>query len=315
MNKKILIPMDIYKEIYPWLIEDTGYEPVMFCMEFNNMVEDYEYNLECLKEKELLETNQFDILYNHALKVCDYLIFDLEYWQELYGMDPFINLKLKQLQDSWNQHIKTHLLFQKNDEKVYFSFIFLTGLYIKYKITQGLFDILCPFTMNVDLENKEIIRIEVLELYKFLRSTEIKDSRKNMVEIRYNGKKLLIKNTENWFTRKICHDLDFSVSEKDTAIVSSNNNSYYCSGRKGRKPDASYLTLVISAYRLIKRLSFSNEGLTNVEGYFILDFLKYLNVIEEGSKKDDILNLRATIKNLLNKKYKPEWFDDILLNN
>ena len=38
MNKKILIPMDIYKEIYPWLIEDTGYEPFMFCMVFNNIV-------------------------------------------------------------------------------------------------------------------------------------------------------------------------------------------------------------------------------------------------------------------------------------
>jgi len=313
MDKKILIPMDIYKEIYPWLIEDTGYKPVMFCMEFHNMVEDYEYNLECLKEEELLTSNQFDILYNHALKVCNYLIFDLVYWRELYDMSPFINLKLKQLQDSWNQHIKTHLHFQKNDENVYFSFIFLTGLYIKYKITQGLFDISCPSTMNVDLENKEIIRIEILELYKFLR-TEIKDTQKNMVEIRYNGKKLLIKNTENWFTQTISRHLDFSVSEKDATIAPSNNNSYYRPGRKGRKPDVSYLTLVISAYRLIKRLSFSNKGLTNVEGYFILDFLKFLNAIEEGSKKDDILNLRATIKNLLNKNYEPEWFDDVLLS-
>ncbi len=93
-----------------------------------------------------------------------------------------------------------------------------------------------------------------------------------------------------------------TLEEAETEL----DKDYPSIGKRGRKRENAILdTITLSIYNLLRHSSFAakGKGLTDNEGNFILGLLKYLKLIDEDSPKNDILNLRATIRNLQNMKF------------
>ena len=89
------------------------------------------------------------------------------------------------------------------------------------------------------------------------------------------------------------------------------DRDYPSIGKRGRKRENAILdTVTLSIYNLLCHSSFAakGKGLTDNEGNFILELLKYLKLIDEDSPKNDILNLRATIRNLQKYEVRPNWW-------
>ncbi|MDL2208857.1 hypothetical protein LJB97_04460, partial [Parabacteroides sp. OttesenSCG-928-O15] len=84
-------------------------------------------------------------------------------------------------------------------------------------------------------------------------------------------------------------------------------------GKKGRKKISKICDwMLMSTYKLMKNhASFSDKTkiLTDNEAKFLLGYLKYLGLIEEDSKRDDVLNIRATVNNLRKYTLDFDWWN------
>lgn len=99
-----------------------------------------------------------------------------------------------------------------------------------------------------------------------------------------------------------------SLEEAETEL----EKDYPSIGKRGRKRENAILdTVTLSVYNLLRHSSFAikGKGLTDNEGNFILELLKYLEILDEDSPKNDILNLRATIRNLQKYGVRPNWWN------
>lgn len=98
-----------------------------------------------------------------------------------------------------------------------------------------------------------------------------------------------------------------TLEEAETEL----DKDYPSIAKRGRKRENAILdTITLSIYNLLRHSSFAakGKGLTDNEGNFILGLLKYLKLIDEDSPKNDILNLRATIRNLQKYEVRPNWW-------
>lgn len=310
--KKIVIPTDIYKHIEPWLTEDIKYDHNMLDKEFNNIIDTY-IDSEEYPSKGEIPTSDFDSIVKFALQVSDNIVFDFTDWYIPNSKTPFMKFDIEDISDIWNRYIKKHPNYTEADEDIYYSILFLTGIWLKYKATKGMFDYDYDSPTEKPLPNTGKIRPEMLEVYRLLHSD--KQTNSQLVTLTYKQDSITIKNTDNWFITALdCFFKDYlhvnGYEGADRELAGFDPN-YTPNNKKGRKADTAFLMVTISLYRLLKHLPFSDKGLTNDEGYFILDYLKLLDVIDEGGAKDDILNLRATINNLLKKSYTPQWWNEI----
>lgn len=320
MDKRIIIPIDVYKRIEPWLIKELRYDRDMLDREFNGMIDTY-LDSEDYPQKGEIPTGDFDTIVDFALKVSDNIVFDFTGWYTLNSKTPFMRFSIEDIAKIWDEHIKKNPNYTEADIDIYYSILFLTGLYLKHKATKGMFDFEYgsstekPIKNNEKMrpENNEKVRLEMLEVYKLFHAD--KQTNNRTIRIDYKGDTLRIKNTENWFITMLndhfkdyLHVNGYEGADRELAGF----DPYYTSNKKGRKADTPFLMVTISLYQLLKHLSFSDKGLTNDEGRFILDYLILLDVIEEETQKDDILNLRATINNLLKKSYTPQWWNEII---
>lgn len=141
---------------------------------------------------------------------------------------------------------------------------------------------------------------------------EKKKTKNNTITIEYNKQKIELTNDDNWFLNMITPYLDKylgipSLEEAEAEL----NKDYPTTGKRGRKRENAILdTVTLSIYNLLRHSSFAakGKGLTDNEGKFILSLLVYLRLIDEDSSKNDILNLRATIRNLQKYEVRPNWW-------
>lgn len=314
MDKKIIIPIDVYKRIELWLFEDVRYDRNMLNEEFTDIINNYMDSEDYPSKGEPPSDTDFEATTDFALQVTDNIVMDFTDWMNPDFKTPFMQFDIKDISAIWNKRIRNDCPnYMEADNDIYYAVLFFTGIWLKHKATKGMFGLDYSAPMEKAIPNKDKVRPEMLEVYKLFHADKLTNNR--TVELRYKGDTLKIKNTDNWFTTM----LDYYFKDylqvngyEDADRELTDFDPYYTPNKKGRKADVSFLMVTITLYRLLKHLSFSDKGLTNDEGFFILDYLKLLDIIEEGSSKDDILNLRSTINNLLNKHYTPQWWNGII---
>lgn len=305
MNR-LIIPIEPLKRIESWLETAIGYEPVMFEEEFTEISnrleseEETELYLNLTYKDNPALTGDF---HNDALLIGKNLVIPI------YPIsDNKFTISQEEIKVIFDKHITSP---NTQDEDAYFALLMLSAIYYKHKATTGFFGFEpgSPF----EKPNPAKVRKEMLELY-ILFNEESKTNKKT-IDIAYNNNSILLRNSENWFTDMMQsyfkEHLVINNAEQAKRELANFDPNYTDS--KGKKPDTVYNSLLISVYNLIKNTSIkSDKALSDKEANFILDYLKYIGAIEEEGKRDDILNLRASIKNLQN--FFSQWWNPALFS-
>ena len=199
---------------------------------------------------------------------------------------------------------------EEQDQDIFNGILLIVAIYYKYTQTNGYFDFGDYVAAPEQIQYTYSVRPDMLNLYKMFH--EKKKTKNNTITIEYNKQKIELTNDDNWFLNMITPYLDKylgipSLEEAEAEL----NKDYPTTGKRGRKRENAILdTVTLSIYNLLRHSSFAakGKGLTDNEGKFILSLLVYLRLIDEDSSKNDILNLRATIRNLQKYEVRPNWW-------
>lgn len=313
-----IIPIELFKRIEPWLINDIHFDRMLIDKELDLISDIYLLGDKKFPEETQniflsIKRNEKEIPYPNlgtdeekhefSLTVGKNLVLDSGTW----NTDNIINL--------WNEHNRDeNPEYQQIDQDVLYGILLVIALYYKHQQTNGLFDFEDFIINQEQMAYTYSIRPDMLRLYKLFHDK--KKSKKNTITIEYNKQKIELTNDDEWFLNMITPYLDKYLGVPNLEEVTEElEKDYPTLGTRGRKKQSTIFdTVLLSIYNLLRHSSFAikDKGLTNNEGEFILDVLKYLELIEEDSPKDDILNLRATIRNLQKYGVQPEWWKTVM---
>lgn len=141
---------------------------------------------------------------------------------------------------------------------------------------------------------------------------EKKHIKSNAIRIEYNNEVITLDNFDNWFMNMISPYLEkyLGISSLEEAQKELEED-YPTKGKKGRKKNSLVADwLLWQTSQLLQHSSFAeaNVQVNKSQAAFLLNYLKYLGLIEEDSQKDDMLNLRATLNNLKKNTPKFNWW-------
>ncbi len=307
----ILFSLPLLKKIEPLLKECYGFERPMLSHGLLTVYSAYAENYGQFSKKEeetfLLEppihkplsdlrkpstshTIDLDAQYECAFNVGNKMLLNLG----SYTIDDIAELVDKYLEESTTT---------KKDIDILFCLILMAGVYYKHQWTNGLFDFRDFLVNDMQMNYTYRVRPDFLKLYEMFHSE--KKIKSNSIRIEYNNEVINLENFDNWFLNMVTPYLDKYLGVKSLEEVQTElQHDYPDKKQKGRKKVNNIADIMLmGTYNIIQYSSMAEEGksLTNKQAEFLLDYLKYLGVIEPDSNKDDTLNLRATINNL--KKY------------
>lgn len=221
------------------------------------------------------------------------------------------NFKAEYIKDIWNTYNNNEdQAYEQQDQDVFYGILLVVSIYYKYTQTNGYFDFEDYIADPEQIKYSYSVRPDMLRLYKMFHKKKKAES--TAITIEYKKQKIELTNDHDWFVNMITPYLDkylgvSSLEEAEDEL----SKDYPSIGKRGRKRENAILdTVTLSIYNLLRHSSFAakGKGLTDNEGNFILELLKYLNLIGEDSSKNDVLNLRATIRNLQKIEVRPNWW-------
>ena len=308
-----IIPISSLKRIESWLTDETGFSLSMLHNELDYISDVYLLGKQFPEEVQDLylsiKKEEQDIPYPNRGTDEDKYKFSLTVGKNLvlesgdFEADYILNL--------WNLYdTNEDSACEEQDQDVFNGILLIVAIYYKYTQTNGYFDFGVYVAAPEQIQYTYSVRPDMLNLYKMFH--EKKKTKNNTITIEYNKQKIELTNDDNWFLNMITPYLDKylgipSLEEADAEL----NKDYPTTGKRGRKRENAILdTVTLSIYNLLRHSSFAakGKGLTDNEGKFILSLLVYLRLIDEDSSKNDILNLRATIRNLQKYEVRPNWW-------
>lgn len=308
-----IIPISSLKRIESWLTDETGFSLSMLHSELDYISDVYllgkQFPVEIQDLYLSIKKEEQDIPYPNRGTDEDKYKFSLTVGKNLvlesgdFEADYILNL--------WNLYdTNEDSACEEQDQDIFNGILLIVAIYYKYAQTNGYFDFGDYVAAPEQIQYTYSVRPDMLNLYKMFH--EKKKTKNNTITIEYNKRKIELTNDDNWFLNMITPYLDKylgipSLEEAEAEL----NKDYPTTGKRGRKRENAILdTVTLSIYNLLRHSSFAakGKGLTDNEGKFILSLLVYLRLIDEDSSKNDILNLRATIRNLQNYEVRPNWW-------
>lgn len=311
--KQLIIPIASFKRIESWLTDEAGFERSMLHSELDYMSDVYLLPKSFADVQDLylsIKKEEQNIPYPNRGTDNDKYEFSLTVGKNLvlecgdFDAEHILNL--------WNLYYTNEdPAYEQKDQDVFNGILLIVAIYYKYTQTCGYFDFGDYIADPEQVQYTYSVRPDMLRLYKMFH--EKKKTKNNTITIEYNKQKIELENEENWFLNMISPYLDKylgipSLEEAEKEL----NKDYPSIGRRGRKRENAILdTAILSVYNLLRHSSFAakGKGLTDNEGNFILELMKYLGMLDEDSPKNDILNLRATIRNLQKNEIRPNWWN------
>ena len=307
----INFPIKLLKKIEPLLEEYFSYERSMFHLEFEEIHNIYIQNGKYSKEQEetylavpsfkqsYIETSlNTEKMYETMMQVGKAVMLD-------FG-DYDFNKILQMYFDFVDEESVT-----ETDWNIAYSLVMVAAIYHKYVNSDGFFDFR-DFLVN-DLQSvyNTFVRPDLLKLYEMFHDK--KQIKSNTIRIEYNNEVITLDNCDNWFMNMITPYLDkyLGVSSLEEAQKELEED-YPTKGRKGRKKNSIVADWILwQTSQLLQLSSFAeaNVQINKSQAAFLLDYMKYLRLIEEDSQKDDLLNLRATLNNLKKNNPKFSWWN------
>ncbi|WP_196212820.1 hypothetical protein [Bacteroides cellulosilyticus] len=308
-----IIPISSLKRIESWLTDETGFSLSMLHNELDYISDVYllgkQFPVEIQDLYLSIKKEEQDIPYPNRGTDEDKYKFSLTVGKNLvlksgdFEADYILNL--------WNLYdTNEDSACEEQDQDIFNGILLIVAIYYKYTQTNGYFDFGDYVADPEQIQYTYSVRPDMLNLYKMFH--EKKKTKNNTITIEYNKQKIELTNDDNWFLNMITPYLDKylgipSLEEAEAEL----NKDYPTTGKRGRKRENAILdTVTLSIYNLLRHSSFAakGKGLTDNEGKFILSLLVYLRLIDEDSSKNDILNLRATIRNLQKYEVRPNWW-------
>ena len=308
-----IIPISSLKRIESWLTDETGFSLSMLHSELDYISDVYllgkQFPVEIQDLYLSIKKEEQDIPYPNRGTDEDKYKFSLTVGKNLvlesgdFEADYILNL--------WNLYdTNEDSACEEQDQDIFNGILLIVAIYYKYTQTNGYFDFGDYVADPEQIQYTYSVRPDMLNLYKMFH--EKKKTKNNTITIEYNKQKIELTNDDNWFLNMITPYLDKylgipSLEEAEAEL----NKDYPTTGKRGRKRENAILdTVTLSIYNLWRHSSFAakGKGLTDNEGKFILSLLVYLRLIDEDSSKNDILNLRATIRNLQKYEVRPNWW-------
>ena len=308
-----IIPISSLKRIESWLTDETGFSLSMLHNELDYISDVYllgkQFPVEIQDLDLSIKKEEQDIPYPNRGTDEDKYKFSLTVGKNLvlksgdFEADYILNL--------WNLYdTNEDSAYEGQDQDIFNGILLIVAIYYKYTQTNGYFDFGDYVADPEQIQYTYSVRPDMLNLYKMFH--EKKKTKNNTLTIEYNKQKIELTNDDNWFLNMITPYLDKylgipSLEEAEAEL----NKDYPTTGKRGRKRENAILdTVTLSIYNLLRHSSFAakGKGLTDNEGKFILSLLVYLRLIDEDSSKNDILNLRATIRNLQKYEVRPNWW-------
>ena len=308
-----IIPISSLKRIESWLTDETGFSLSMLHNELDYISDVYllgkQFPVEVQDLYLSIKKEEQDIPYPNRGTDEDKYKFSQIVGKNLvlksgdFEADYILNL--------WNLYdTNEDSACEEQDQDIFNGILLIVAINYKYTQTNGYFDFGDYVADPEQLQYTYSVRPDMLNLYKMFH--EKKKTKNNTITIEYNKQKIELTNDDNWFLNMITPYLDKylgipSLEEAEAEL----NKDYPTTGKRGRKRENAILdTVTLSIYNLLRHSSFAakGKGLTDNEGKFILSLLVYLRLIDEDSSKNDILNLRATIRNLQKYEVRPNWW-------
>lgn len=308
-----IIPINTIKRIESWLNSEVGFSRSMFHNELDYISDVYllgnKFPMEIQDLYLSIKKEEQEIPYPNCGTDEDKYEFSMTVGKNLVLESG--NFKAEYIETLWNTYNKNEdEVYEQQDQDVFYAILLIVSIYYKYTQTNGYFDFEDYIADPTQLKYSYSVRPDMLRLYKMFH--EKKKTKSNIVTIEYNKQKIELTNDDSWFLNMITPYLDkylgvSTLEEAETEL----DKDYPSIGKRGRKRENAILdTITLSIYNLLRHSSFAakGKGLTDNEGNFILGLLKYLKLIDEDSPKNDILNLRATIRNLQKYEVRPNWW-------
>lgn len=309
-----IIPISTIKRIEPWLNNEVGFSRSMFHNEL-----DYISDIYLLGNRFSTEIQDLHLSIKKEEQEIPYPNFGTD--EEKYEFSMTIgknlvlesgNFKSEDILEQWNAYnTNENQAYEQNDQDIFYGILLIISIYYKYTQTNGCFDFEDYIIDPTQIRYSYSIRPDMLNLYKIFHGK--KKTKNNTVTIEYNKQKIELTNDDSWFLNMITPYLDkylgvSTLEESETEL----EKDYPSVGKRGRKRENAILdTVTLSIYNLLRHSSFAakGKGLADNEGKFILGLLNYLKLIDEDSPKNDVLNLRATIRNLQKNEVHPNWWE------
>lgn len=306
-ENKVVIPCDVLKRITPLLEKSINYEHVMFIKEFQlteaiflvgkvtddteklkqgtpyYLTED-EMNFFLRKRKTADFIPDYTNIYDFVLSVGNNFVLPV---LTSPNQPAFTLTEFDKLWDSYNLP----------HDDCYYSFLVLIAVFAKYIYTQGTFE------GGVYVPDDYFIREEKLKLAELLYATKEKTG----IKISYNGKSVTLDNWNGWFKKMVYASLG---QETDIAAIRKElKEKYSTKGKAGRKTKKGQCNVLLSAYNLIHQTSLKTGSviLNDKEAYFLLDFLKYLQ-LNDKKKEMDSIYMRALLSHYQAEKALINWW-------
>jgi len=308
-----IIPIESIKRIETWLKDETGFSRSMLHNELDYISDVY------LLPKQFAEVQDLYLSIRKEEQNIPYPNRGTDEERYEFSMTVGKNLILESgsyqaeyIETLWNTYnTNEDETCTQQDLDIFYGILLIVCIYHKYKQTCGYFDFGDYIADPVQVQYTYSVRPDMLRLYRMFH--EKKKTKHDTVTIEYNKQKIELANDDNWFLQMITPYLEkylgvASLEEAETEL----EKDYPSIGKRGRKRENAILdTVTLSVYNLLRHSSFAikGKGLTDNEGNFILELLKYLEILDEDSPKNDILNLRATIRNLQKYGVRPNWWN------
>lgn len=306
----INFPIELLKKIEPLLKEYFSYERSMLHREFEFIHNIYIQNGKYSKEQEetYLTVPSFKRSYFETALNTEKM------YETVLGVGK--NIPLNMGDYDFNKILQMYFDFvdeetvTETDVNIAYSLIIVTAIYHKYVNSDGFFDFRDFLVNDLQAVYNTFVRPDLLKLYEMFH--EKKHIKSNAIRIEYNNEVITLDNFDNWFMNMITPYLDkyLGVSSLEEAQKELEED-YPTKGRKGRKKNSLVADWILwQTSQLLQLSSFAeaNVQINKSQSAFLLDYMKYLGLIEEDSQKDDTLNLRATLNNLKKNTPKFDWW-------
>lgn len=306
-ENKVVIPCDVLKRITPLLEKSINYEHVMFIKEFQDTeaiflvgrvtddteklkqgtpyyLTEYEMNFFLRKRKTADFIPDYTNIYDFVLSVGNNFVLPVLTFP---NKPAFTTSEFDKLWDSYNLP----------HDDCYYSFLVLIAVFAKYIYTQGTFE------GGVYVPDDYFIRGEKLKLAELLYAAKEKKG----IKILYNGKSVMLDNWNGWFKKMIYASLE---QEMDIAAIRKElKEKYSTKGKAGRKTKKGQCNVLLSAYNLIHQTSLKTGSviLNDQEAFFMIDFLKYLQ-LHDPKKEMDAVYMRALLSHYQAEKSLINWW-------
>ncbi len=308
-ENRVIIPCEVLKRITPLLEKSVNYEHVMFIKEFQlteavffvgrvtddteklkqgapyYLTED-EINFFLRKRKWEGFIPDYNEIYDFVLSVGNNLVLPVMTSpnKRAFTISEFDKL--------WDNYKLPH-------DDYYYAFLVLIAVFAKYIYTRGMFE------GEVYVPDDYFIRGEKLKLAELLYADATKE--KTGIKISYNGKSITLDNRNGWFKKMVYTSLG-----QETAIAAIRKElkeKYSTKGKAGRKTKKGQCNVLLSAYNLIHQTSLKTGSviLNDKEAFFLLEFLKYLQ-INDQKKEMDAVYMRALLSHYQAEKALINWW-------